>query len=93
MRLRAGCKLQVGGWREERQRVDLWGAVVFARVGALARRGEMGDVAIPESALAEMEALQDEVLSRLEELNARIELLLAEEMGSSANAVHSTHGK
>lgn len=53
----------------------------------------MGDVAMPESALAEMEALQDEVLSRLEELNARIELLLAEETGSSANAVHSTPGK
>ncbi len=43
----------------------------------------MGDVALSDSALSEMESLQDEVLARLDELNARIEELLAAETGSA----------
>jgi len=43
----------------------------------------MGEPAMTESTLAAMESLQDEVLTRLDELNARIEMLLAAEAGAS----------
>jgi hypothetical protein len=45
-------------------------------------------MAASESILVEMERLQDDVLSRLDELNARVEALLASENASpSALAV------
>lgn len=49
-------------------------------------RRSMGECAVPANPLPDLEALQDDVLRRLEELNGRVEQVLAEWLSEKAGA-------